>query len=142
MERGDEEETEKGRREGKMDIVHLLKPMHTVTVRRGDEEGDLLSIVDSISEASGQLAQPSSTRRLRGHGPLNMKYAPLIVHGYSPVLSLLHVVLAQDGIKKLSRELSSPFLSFPPEKTSLSSKSSRIDKSLGQVILLTLGCGT
>lgn len=48
-------------------------------------EDDLLSIVDSISEASGQLTHPHSpTRRLQGHGSLNMKYAPLIVHGYPP----------------------------------------------------------
>lgn len=31
------------------------------------------------------VSPPSSTRRLQGHGSLNMKYAPLIVHGYSPL---------------------------------------------------------
>lgn len=51
-------------------------------IRYTRREDDSLSIVDSISEASGQLTHPRSpARRLQGHGSLNMKYAPLIVHG-------------------------------------------------------------
>lgn len=68
----------KGRR--REDGHRPLTQTNAYVTRRED---DLLSIVDSISEASAQLTHPHSpTRRLQGHGSLNMKYAPLIVRGY------------------------------------------------------------
>lgn len=79
----------KGRGEETSGHRPLTQINANATVRR---EGD--SIVDSISEASSQLAPSYPVRRLRGYGSLNMKYAPLIIHGYS----LLYVSFGQGGL--------------------------------------------
>ncbi|KAK1135251.1 hypothetical protein K0M31_008022 [Melipona bicolor] len=121
----EEERTEKGRREGKMDIVHPLTQTNAYSYSiRG---GDLLSIVDSIPEASGQLAPTLFHSKIARSRAAEYEICSADCPWTSP--QPFRVVLAQDGIKK-RRELSSPFLSPLPRARD----TSRIPPSRAELI--------
>ena len=100
-------------------------------------EDDLLSIVDSISEASGQLTHPRSpTRRLQGHGSLNMKYAPLIVHGYPP-----YTIPWRDRFKKWPILILEFFIFIWNWKISMKVNREIILRWISEFIVKPLDCG-